>query len=472
MADSLQTRAERRDRLVAQMIEEGKARFPISHHFQEQASGRLVSGGSHTVRLFDELPCWVRAAQGAYVTDLDGRRLVDLWQGHYANLLGHNPAIITDTLAGSLCDGFGLQTGMQHPLEQEVADLLCRCAGAEMARLTTSGSLSTMYAVMLARAFTGRDLVLKIGGGWHGAQPWSLKGVSYGPRGYGGTETQGLPESFLREVIVARFNDVDHLEATFRECGDRIACLIIEPFLGGGSSIAAYPEFLTRARELTRQHGALLILDEVISGFRFRAGTLGALYGLQPDLTTLGKIAGGGMPVAAVVGRADVLRLCGREGGRRVRFEGGTYSAHPLSMLAARTMMQYLIEHEGEIYPSLGLAGARLRERARLAFEAEGIVARSSGEPSAVMPGSSIIELHFPYRADVALDRPEVVNDPAQCDVDLRERVARLAFLLEDAYLMHAGGALSTAHGEPELERVEETFRAVARRLRTAGLGT
>ena len=129
--------------------------------------------------------------------------------------------------------------------------------------------------------------------------------------------------------------------------------------------MAATPEYLAAARELTEQHGALLVFDEVISGFRFCAGDLGALYGVRPDLLTLGKILGGGMPVAAVAGRADVMALCGREGGVRVAFSGGTYSAHPASLLAAKTMVSYLVEHEAEIYPRLAALGDQYAPRHR-----------------------------------------------------------------------------------------------------------
>lgn len=472
MSDPRTTHAERRERLYAQLVEEYKALCPTSYAFHQRAITRLVDGGSHTLRMFQPFPAWVRACRGAYIYDLDGRAILDFWQGHFANILGHNPPQITEPLAEALRQGRGLQSGMQDTWEWELADLLCQQVGAEKVRFTTSGSLATMYAILLARVYTGRDLVLKMGGGWHGAHPWGLKGVHYGPEGYQGVETEGLPGEVVQQVLVTAFNDVEALERAFREHGDCIACLIVEPCIGAGGGIMAHPEYLQRARELTHQYGALLIFDEVIDGFRFRAGNLGALYGVQPDLTTLGKIMGGGMPVAAVAGRADVLSLCGRDGGRRARFDGGTYSAHPLSMLAGRLMLEYLVDNEDRIYPRLGEMGARLREQVEKVFREEGILVRCTGYPNAVVPGSSLAFLQFPYYEDVPMDRPDAINNPALCDVELRERVAKLALLLEGVFAVHGFGALSTAHTEEDLERAVQACHAVARRFREAGLAT
>lgn len=153
------------------------------------------------------------------------------------------------------------------------------------------------------------------------------------------------------------YNDPEALRRHFREHGDRLACFIVEPFIGAGGFILATPEYLQAARELTDQYGVVLIFDEVISGFRFRAGDLGALYGIRPDLATFAKIIGGGMPVAAVAGRREIMELCGRAGGSRVAFSGGTYSAHPAAMLAPRAMLTHLLAHEAEIYPAIGRLG-------------------------------------------------------------------------------------------------------------------
>lgn len=456
-------------RLTAELAEEYARRSPTSAALQQRAEQVMVDGGNHNVRLLRPFPPRIVRAKGAWITDEDGHRILDFWQGHLANILGHNPPVVTSVLAEALAGDFGLQSGLTDRLQIEVAELLCRQTGAERVRLTTSGTLATMYAIMLARAFTGRDLVAKVGGGWHGAQPWALKGVGFEPEPGGCFEhldSQGLAGAINGQVLVTRFNDPDHLSQVFGQCGDRVACFIVEPFVGAGGILPATAEYLRTARELTQRHGALLILDEVIAGFRFRAGDVGALYGVRPDLATFGKVAGGGMPVAAVAGRADVMNLVGRAAGIAVRFSGGTYSAHPASMLAAKTMLSYLVEHEAEVYPRLADIGERFRRALEGAFLAEGILARCTGAGGG-LPGSSLGMLHFPYRPDLVLDKPDVCLNPSLCDVELC-RVVELALLLEDVHLIQGHGAVSITHTEADIDFLSEACRRVARRIRNS----
>ena len=455
------------DRLIEELSAAYAERFPRSAALHGRATRVMVDGGSHTVRLNPPFPVRIAASGGACLQDVDGHDILDFWQGHYANVLGHNPAIVTDRLAEAFATGRGLQLGMTDGLQVDMAELLCERVHAEAVRFTTSGSLATMYAIMLARAFTGRDLVLKVAGGWHGSQPWALLGVHFqpGPEPWG-LESEGLPARVADEVAMTLFNDPDDLAEQFRSLGDRIACLVVEPFAGAGNFMAATPGYLAAARELTHRHGALLILDEVISGFRFRAGDLGSLYGVRPDLITLGKIIGGGMPVAAVAGRRDVMALAGREGGSRVGFSGGTYSAHPASLLAGRIMVSHLVAHEHEIYPRLAALGDRVRRVITGAFAAEGVAVRCSGQPSEVMPGSSLSGVHFPYGEATAVDRPHVARDPRLFDTVLKERIFQLALLLEGVYSLYGCCAASTAHTEADIDRLGDACGAAARRIR------
>ncbi|HUJ73832.1 MAG TPA: aminotransferase class III-fold pyridoxal phosphate-dependent enzyme, partial [bacterium] len=359
---------------LAALAGEYSRRSPRSARINAEALKVLVDGGSHTIRLLRPFPPRIREAHGAYVTDEDGHQILDFWQGHHADILGHNPREVTEKLAAAFGRGFGLQSGFTDALQVNVAELLCRRTGAERVRLTSSGSLATMYAIMLARAATGREEVLKVGGGWHGAQPWGLVGVDYN---FTHAESRGLPAGVAEQVLVTPFNDIEKLEEQFREHGARIACFIFEPFMGSSGSLLASRAFLKRARELTLQHGALLIFDEVIAGFRFCAGSTARLHSVQPDLATYAKIIGGGMPVAAVAGRAEVMKLAGRDGS--VRFSGGTYSCHPASLLASLTMMQHLVDHESEVYPSLASLGDAARSTVEEALRAEGLPARCTG---------------------------------------------------------------------------------------------
>jgi glutamate-1-semialdehyde 2,1-aminomutase len=337
-------------RILNQLVKEYSRYAPKSAALNKRALKYLVDGGSHTKRLIYPFPPRIVSANGAWVVDEDNHKILDFWQGHYANILGYNPPLVTRALRDAFNDGYGLQTGFTEHLQVETAEIICRQTGSERIRFTTSGTLATMYAILLARAFTGREKVMKVGGGWHGGHLWALKGVGFQDRaGFDLVDSLGLPGAVTEDVHVTLYNHPDILQDHFRQYGDELACFILEPIMGAGGLMPATKEYVHTARELTERYGVVLIFDEVISGFRFRAGDVGKLYGIKPDLITLGKIIGGGMPLAAVAGRGDVLDLVGRVGRRKVKFSGGTFSGHPASLLAAKTLLTHLVENQNEI---------------------------------------------------------------------------------------------------------------------------
>ncbi|NLE44424.1 MAG: aminotransferase class III-fold pyridoxal phosphate-dependent enzyme [Chloroflexi bacterium] len=458
--------------LLRELREAYREYAPVSADLNRRAEAVLVDGGSHALRLMDPFPPRIASARGAWVYDEDGHQVLDFWQGHCGNILGHNPDAVAGRLAAAFSQGQGLQVGLTDRLQVEVAELICRTTATERVGLTTSGTLATMYATMLARAFAGRDLIIKIGGGWHGGQPWGLKGVGFrlDGSGFDHADSGGLSQGVIDNVLLTRYNDPDMLENQFREFGDEVAGMIVEPFIGGGGSIPATQEYLTTARRLTERCGAVLILDEVISGYHFRAGDLGALYGIQADLITLGKMVGGGMPVAAVAGRADIMSLAvraGTVGGNEVRFSGGTYSGHPASLMAAKAALEYLIDHENEVYPRIFALGQSLRRRVESAFAGEGIYAWCSGGATEydALPGSPLFRIHFPYAVGRQLVCPDEVFDPAICDVALRTSVVPLALLLENVHVMQGHGMVTAAHSEEHLDVLEDACRRVAHRI-------
>jgi glutamate-1-semialdehyde 2,1-aminomutase len=460
-------------RLLAELSEEYTRRFPESRRLHREARETLVDGGSHNLRLIEPFPPRIREARGARLTDEDGHSILDFWQGHHANILGHNPPVISEALREAFAAGRGLQTGFVEQLQSDTAKILCRRTGMERVRFTTSGSLATMYAILLARASTGRDRVMKIGGGWHGAQPWGLVGIEYhngelksGKSHFQFSDTEGLPVAIEEEVVVTRFNDAEMLADHFRRFGPELACFILEPFIGAGGGIPADREFLRTARTLSRKHGTVLIFDEVISGFRFHAGLLGQLYDVEPDLVTMAKIVGGGMPLAAVAGRREILDLAGGSG--PVRFSGGTYSGHPACLLASKTMLTYLSENEKSVYPYIGDLAARIRTIVENAFREVDIYARCTGTGGGTLPGSSIGTLVFPYDPEHLCRGPEDTLNPNVCDVTLSNRVLQLALLLEDVHVIHGLGSICTAHSQGDLSVVEETYHRAARRIKAS----
>jgi glutamate-1-semialdehyde 2,1-aminomutase len=348
----------------------------------------------------------------------------------------------------------------------ELAELIHKQIGTDKVRFTTSGTLSTMYAIMLARAFTKRELVMKVGGGWHGAQPFTLKGITAYNSGLNQMESAGLFPGLDSSIIITKFNDAEDLEEKFKKFGERTACLIIEPFIGAGGFIFANREYLEKVRELTHRCESVLIFDEVVSGFRFHAGGVQGLYGIKPDLSVFGKAIGGGMPISAVAGKNEVMELCHPdiEPDRNVKFDGGTYSAHPASMLAGVTFIKYLIEHENEIYPKIGKLGAKVRKEIEEIFSTYGFPVTCTGGDHTVTENSSVVGVHFTKEKLARLNHPEETWNPGICDFQLREKIFKLAMLNEGFHVFHGYGAISAAHTEEEIQASLDAVERVAKK--------
>jgi glutamate-1-semialdehyde 2,1-aminomutase len=295
---------------------------------------------------------------------------------------------------------------------------------------------------------------MKVGGGWHGAQPFLLKGISSYRKGLNQIESAGIPPEIESTIVVCKYNDLEDLEQKFRYYGDKIACFILEPMVGTGGLIFGNPEYIKLARELTDKFGALLIMDEVISGFRFHAGGLHTLIKIKPDLCILGKCIGGGMPVSAVAGREDIISLCAPDApfDQKVKFDGGTFSGHPASILAGLTFISYLIEHENEIYKRIGLFGRDIRKGIEEIFANYGLPVRCSGAGDPITENSSFIGVHFLNEEIDQITSPDEAWNPELCDIELREEVFKLAMLEEGFFTYHGFGAVSAAHSESDVQ--------------------
>jgi glutamate-1-semialdehyde 2,1-aminomutase len=444
-----------------------RQKTPGSLRLFELSKKVLVSGGSHTIRLFRPYPFFMGAAAGPFIRDVDENTYIDYWQGHYANILGHNPGILKEGLARFDPEHGSWHTGFETESQIRLAELLLGRLGHRdwKIRFTTSGTLATMYAAMVAQASTGRRLVLKIAGGWHGSSPYLLKGVRYETgQGFDRPESAGIPEEFLKDILLTRFDDGDDLERIVNKNGEKIACFIIEPFLGVGGFLPASREYLALARRLTESFGIVLVFDEIISGFRFCPSGLQTLYGITPDLATFGKLIGGGHAVAAVAGKTKILEkgTAGNSHRLKAQFEGGTFSAHPLYMRAGYVMLKYLIEHADEIYPKLERAGDYLRKGIERVFRDEGIEVKCTGSGNDVVPASSLFAVNFP-KVKTAYANPEHIWNPEISDVGLREDLLKLALLTQGVHVVHGGGAISQAHDEDVLERTIAAYGETAR---------
>ncbi len=455
-----------RSSLLSVLEERYRERTRKSLAIHERARKVMVRGGSHTLRLWHPFPLSMSRARGPLIWDADGNAYIDYWQGHYANILGHNPALINDALR-AVHERGSLHTGFEETTQIELAELIIRQLGDpdSRVRFTTSGTLATMYAVMVAEAYTGRDLVLKVGGGWHGASPCLLKGVSYDKdEGFDHADSAGVPRDLTRKTLITRFDDLDDLGRILKSKGDRIACFILEPFLGAGGFLPTSKAYLEEARRLTERRGIVLIFDEIVSGFRFCPSGVQTLYGVRPDLSAFGKLIGGGHAVAAVAGREEIMSVCEQPsaGGRRAFFEGGTFSAHAEYMAAGLAMLKHLIAQAGEIFPHLARLGDRLRRGIEAAFGQSEITAICTGDGNEVVPGSSLFFIHFPGKKG-ARRNPEDLLNRAISDLDLRERILKLALLNEGVHVMHGGGAVSTAHGDEDIQKTIDACAEVGR---------
>lgn len=455
------------DKLLEFLEAQYRKKTKKSLQIYRRAQRVMVQGGSHSLRLFSPYPFIITRAKGPMVYDFDRNAYIDYWQGHYANILGHNPKILTDEFKKFSLEAGSLHTGFEGESQIKLAELLLKQLGHKdyRIRFTTSGTLATMYAVMLSQAYTGRDGVLKIGGGWHGASPYLLKGVKYYPQaGFEQAESAGVPKEILRKIFTTRFNDGDDLEKVLWRKGSEIACLIVEPFLGVGGFLAASQEYLDLARALTEKYGIVLIFDEIISGFRFCPSGVQKLYGIEPDLSTFGKLIGGGHAVSAVAGKSEILEKCLPQAPAKLRvlFEGGTFSSHTQYMRAGYVMLKSLADQASRIYPKIAATGENLRRRVEEVFGDRGIEVKCTGDGNDVVKGSSLFMVNFPLKR-VRYKSAEDVWNPALSHVRLKEEVLKLALLTEGVHVVHGGGAASAAHEEKHVEQTIAAYNEAAR---------
>jgi len=319
----------------------------------------LIPGGVNSpVRAFRSVggvPRFIERGEGSRIFDADGNSYIDYVGSWGPLLLGHRPKCVIDALREVLeC---GTSFGAPTEREIELAELVRQAVpSVEMLRLVNSGTEATMSALRLARGFTGRDLTIKFEGCYHGHVDSLLVKAGSGMATLGIADAAGVPEGFAATTIPLPYNSIDAVEQAFRERGDKIAAVIVEPVVGNMGCVPPAPGFLEALRELTARHGALLIFDEVMTGFRLALGGAQERFGIRPDLTTMGKIIGGGLPLAAYGGRADVMAKIAPLG---PVYQAGTLSGNPLAVAAGLAVLRYLIAHP-EIYKTLEARAAQL----------------------------------------------------------------------------------------------------------------
>jgi glutamate-1-semialdehyde 2,1-aminomutase len=332
---------------------------PRSHELFE-AGKRVIPGGVNSpVRAFKGVggePVFFARGKGAYLYDVDGNEYIDYVLSWGPLIVGHAHPEIVEAVARAAADG----TSFGAPTEREVrfAEQLTRAVPSlEMVRLCSSGTEATMAAVRVARGFTGRDKIVKIDGGYHGASDFLLVAAGSGAATLGIPGSAGVTAGTARDTLTVAWNDVDGMRAAFAAHEGQIAAVIVEPVCGNMGCVPPAPGYLQALRAITREAGALLILDEVMTGFRVALGGAQALYGIEPDLSTFGKIVGGGLPVGAYGGRRDVMSKVAPLG---PVYQAGTLSGNPLAVAAGLTMLE-LLQRAGT-YETLERVSAQLTQ--------------------------------------------------------------------------------------------------------------
>jgi glutamate-1-semialdehyde 2,1-aminomutase len=412
-----------------------------------EAQAVIAGGVNSPVRAFAGVggePVFFKSASGAWVESEDGRRFIDYVGSWGPMILGHaDPAVIAAVRETA---ERGLSFGAPCTLETRIAEKISSLVPSiEKLRMVSSGTEATMSAIRLARGHTGRDKIVKFEGCYHGHSDSLLIKAGSGALTLGVPSSPGVPAVLAEHTITLPYNDVQAVHDAFAELGDEIACVIVEPIAGNMNMVPPEPGFLEALREQCSAAGSLLVLDEVMTGFRVAKGGAQELFGITPDLTTLGKVVGGGMPAAAFGGRADVMASIAPQG---PVYQAGTLSGNPVAMAAGLATLE-AIDKPG-FYEALG-------ERTRQLADGLAAAARDAGVPLAVESAGGMFG--FVFTADGPVRRFEQV---AAADID-RFRKFFHGMLEEGIYLAPSAfeaGFVSAAHGKDEIEK---TLAAAAR---------
>ena len=332
----------------------------------EQSKTRIPGGVNSPVRAFravNRIPRFIQRAAGSKIYDVDGNEYIDYVCSWGPSILGHAVPEIVTAVQEAAADGltFGAPTEKELILAQLVHEMM---PVMEVMRLVNSGTEAVMSAIRVARGYTGRDLIVKFEGCYHGHSDGMLVKAGSGAITTAVPDSGGVPEGYARNTLVAVYNDPSSVEELFKLHGERIAAVIVEPVAANMGVVPPAPGFLQLLRELTSRHGSMLIFDEVITGFRLAPGGACEYFGIEPDLVTLGKIVGGGMPLGAYGGRREVMKSVSPDG---TVYQAGTLAGNPVATAAGIAMLR-LLQSRKSLYESLQRRGLKLAEAFRSSF--------------------------------------------------------------------------------------------------------
>jgi glutamate-1-semialdehyde 2,1-aminomutase len=422
---------------------------PRSRALHERSVKVMPGGTTRTTTYFDPYPLYIDRGEGCRIWDADGTERIDMLGNYSAMILGHAHPKVVEAIHKQAARGTAFAAA--NPIEVELATLLCeRVPSLDLVRFCNSGTEATMFAMRLARSFTGRAKIARIEGGYHGTHDSAEVSTHPSPADAGPADRPiarpdsiGTPQWVLDSTVILPFNNPEAAERILRDEGDQVAAVILEPIIGAGGVIAASADFIERLRTVTRELGMLLIFDEVIS-LRVAPGGAQQLYGVTPDLTTMGKIIGGGLPVAAFGGRADVMELMDPRREPNLP-QGGTYNGNPLGMAAGVAALKELTP---DVYEALNRKGARVKDQLTEVFATHGMPAQVNGV-------GSLFAIHFTDIPVTDYRTKATSNDKITHDFFLA--------LVNHGVLMapRAMGALSTPMAEHDIQEFVDAVDAV-----------
>lgn len=412
----------------------------------EKASQVIPGGVNSPVRAFKSVngtPRFIQKGEGGYLFDIDGNRYVDYVQSWGPLIFGHADETIENAVIEAVKEGlsFGAPTEAETELAQEIVDLL---DAVEKVRFVSSGTEAVMSAIRLARGFTGRDDIIKFEGCYHGHSDALLVQAGSGAATFGNPSSPGVPADFTKHTLLAKYNDIESVKKCFAD-SDGIACIIIEPIAGNMGLVPADKDFLAQLRTLCDEHGAVLIFDEVMSGFRADLRGAQGIVGTQPDLVTLGKVIGGGMPVGAFGGKKEIMSQLSPEG---PVYQAGTLSGNPVAMAAGLASIKKLKKH--------ALVYKTLQERARRLMEGFAQAAKENGIALQTDVRGSMFGFFFNENPVKSFD------DALKSDTDRFAKFHQM--MLEEGFYFACSqfeaGFISTATND---EMIEQTIEAAHR---------
>lgn len=417
----------------------------------KQAKQIIPGGVNSPVRAFrnvDGEPFFVSKAKGCMIEDVDGNRMIDYVGTWGPAILGHAPECVLQAI--NIAAQNGVSFGIPNPYEVDMAKLIVDWVpSVQKVRMVNSGTEATMSAVRLARGFTGRDKVVKFEGCYHGHVDSLLVAAGSGALTHGEPDSAGVPSAFAAETIIVPYNDLEKVQEVFSKLGDQIAAVIVESYPANAGLIFPRKNFLQGLRDITTQYGAVFIFDEVMTGFRVAKGGVQELEGISPDLTAMGKVIGGGLPVGAFGGRADIMDCLAPNG---PVYQAGTLSGNPLAMAAGLSQLHEMEMVDG--YGKLEKLGAQLEAGIRSLLTEKGLgyqFNRIGSMFCLFFTDEEIINLDSVMTADTAAFRKFFTS------------------MLEQGVYMapspYETGFISVSHGEPEISRTLEAMSVALSKL-------